>query len=45
MRMTTLVEIMSFATIPCVTKCRLWLEMIAYVTIFQMWIDFGLPFN
>jgi hypothetical protein len=44
-----LVEILSFAT-PismqlCVTKCRLQLQMVAYVTTFWIWMDFDLPFN
>jgi hypothetical protein len=34
------VKIMLFATIPYVQ-----LQMVTYATIFQIWMDFGLPFN
>jgi len=44
-----IVENLSFATPismqPCGIKCHLRLQMVAYVTTFQIWMDFDLPFN
>jgi hypothetical protein len=45
MEMYALVANLSFATILCATKCHLQLQMVAYATIFQIWMDFGFPFN
>jgi len=44
----SLIKILLFATIPCATMCDLMSlrpQVVAYVIIFEIWMDFGLPFN